>query len=189
MLLDLCASRGGFSTFGMIKLKGLWCVVVALICSVSAFAAEKRTTTGAVFVRDTSLPALGEAWRDPSGMIWGDMVPDLAGYPYKFPMTTHEKALNYCKSIGAGLPSVKDFTRLREYMGAAAGSANGYKPQVLPNLVYVEKNERPDGQTFWASEIHPKYDSNAFLFNGENGTITHAFRFGHQATIRCVYKH
>ena len=33
---------------------------------------ETRTTkTGAVFTRDDGQPKLGDAWRDPSGLIWG----------------------------------------------------------------------------------------------------------------------
>src|SRR5688572_17681015 len=62
-----------------------------------------------VFVRDTSNEKLGEAWRDESGMIWGDLVRQKNGSIY----INHYEATQYCKSIGATLPEVEDFVRLR----------------------------------------------------------------------------
>ena len=71
-----------------------------------------------VFTRDRSIPALGKAWKDPSGMIWGDIVRTALGTVNEM---DYSSAVEYCKRINAKLPSKEDFVRLREYMGAIPG--------------------------------------------------------------------
>lgn len=94
--------------------------------------------TGSVFVRDRTKKELGDAWRDESGLIWGDVVPaeDLPDRPG---MTHHSTAYRYCRSIGARLPTVADFIRLREYFGAKetadpSQKPEGYQSQLFPNF-------------------------------------------------------
>ena len=134
------------------------------------------------FTRDTSFPALGEAWKDPSGMIWGDIVKveDI------FTMN-HFQADLLCKKVGAELPSREDFVRLREYMGAVprSGSENGYKAQVLPHLLKYR---------FWTSSITPMISQKdtwfAEVFYGDLGLTGPAFRTdGFVYSTRCVSRH
>ncbi len=40
---------------------------------------QRTSNIGAVFVRDASIPALGEAYKDPSGLIWGSIVSTKMG--------------------------------------------------------------------------------------------------------------
>jgi len=116
-------------------------VVLTQICVGFAFAKETVvSTTGAVFVRDYTHPQLGEAWKDPSGMIWGDTVRD--GSEGKEML--HDEATKYCKTIGAQLPSREDFVRLRKYMGAK-----------YPNVVRYERRD-------YVGDTFPK----VFLFYG-----------------------
>src|SRR4051812_35489268 len=90
----------------------------------SAFAEdppEIRVSHGAngqdyVFTRDRRFPALGEAWRDPDGMTWGDLAKDSNGTILHM---SEPAAAEHCKSIGADLPTRTDFIRLRGYMGAS----------------------------------------------------------------------
>lgn len=122
---------------------------------------ETRTTkSGHAFTRNTSYPKLGEAWQDPTGMIWGDLVKTEASPILN--RVSHQEADDYCQSIGAVLPKVEDFKRLREYMGANAGSPEGYEPQILPNL----KDHK-----FWNEGVSRDYDGMAYYFNGTVGNI------------------
>ncbi len=159
------------------------------------------------FTSDASFPALGEAWKDPSGMIWGDIV-KKDGHPV---LMNQYQANSYCKSIAAELPSKEEFVRLREYMGAHHGNDEnynrvgaeikpGYTPQVLPNL--SEKNY------FWTSSICPldtdsssiscphgtKYASGDFgsfgyVFNSNSGFIGSGYSGGVTFSVRCVMKY
>ncbi|MCX6123615.1 MAG: hypothetical protein NTV34_02525 [Proteobacteria bacterium] len=101
---------------------------------------EPRTTlSGYVFARDTSNPKLGEAWRDPLGMIWGDIVLKADGSHARFNL---KDATEYCKNIGAQIPTVDDFGRLSDYLGRLVpGATAGYKPQILPNLTQTFEGE------------------------------------------------
>ncbi len=166
----------------------------------------RKTETGFVFIRDMSVPKLGEAWRDESGMIWGDIARNRDGsilytvQSSKYENELREKlgkpklaegtlgAKEYCESIGAQLPSGKlltgksDFERLREYMGADKGTLGwmipeGYKPQVLPNLEHF----------FWSSSVSPDDSFYAYyFFFGRNGGIYYFNRSNDSFSVRCV---
>ena len=136
---------------------------------------QTRTTkTGAVvFTCDSSHPKLGEAWRDPDGLIWGDIVlKDDRTVHYM----NHQDATNYCTSIGARLPSKEEFTSLREDMGARPGTKEGYSAQVLPNL---------SDYWFWSSSVYPSNAGYFYDFSGSNGNINYYFRSNDNA-VRCV---
>jgi len=113
-------------------------------------------------VKDTK--KFGEAWREPdskekNGVIWGDMAKDEHG---KIIFMNQEKAMDYCKKMGAELPRLEDFIRLSELLGSQPGTVqttkggvfSGYSPQILPNLVY----EKRGGSDFWSSTEHPRQD-------------------------------
>lgn len=155
----------------------------------------KTTKTGHIFVRDTNFPKLGEAWRDPSGTVWGNMVTKDDGSPR---FMTHGDAADYCKSIGAQLPSRADYTRLGQYMGfrwvpvqgVLGGPAQlytGFEPQVLPNLNYME-NGRVRTRYYWSSTLLPQDESNVYYFSGnDGGTESYSSRgSAYYSTVRCV---
>jgi hypothetical protein len=156
---------------------------------------EKRTTnTGHDFIRDISHPKLGEAWRDESGLIWGDIMKNGDGSVRKMVQSSEYMkqigrplpdgrlgAKEYCESIGARLPSEVEFTQLREYMGARSGRYEEYShhdDKILPNL----KNYR-----FWSSSVdpNPNYSDYAFAFGGYNGDIFYYYR-SRVSAVRCV---
>ena len=151
-----------------------------------AHGASAQETT---FTRDTSVAALGEAWRDPSGMIWGDIVKnddDSIRYMDQY------QAPTYCESIGARLPSRADFARLRGYMGATTAasesSGSGYTPQVLPNL-YRTADGLSVGNYFWSSSVHPDFSYEAYYFVGRSGVIYNYYRsFYSNVAVRCVVR-
>lgn len=166
-------------------------MMVDFILTGNAFANdEKRTTdTGAVFTRDRSHAALGEAWRDPDGLVWGDIVKNENGSArYMVQSSEYMKeigkslpnrtlgAKEYCERIGARLPSREEFTRLREYMGAQSGTDRGYSPQVLPNL---------SDRWFWSSSVYPNVSDVAYFFYGRYGYIYNYYRKYNYA-VRCV---
>ena len=157
--------------------------VNARIDKIMGNAPEKRTTTtGHVFIRDASQPQLGEAWRDESELIWGDIVKEADGIIIR--VMSYNKATAYCASIGARLPSKEEFTQLREYMGAKAkaGTNNEYSHhngKILPNL---------RGYQFWSSSLNPTSPIFfAFGFNGSNGDLNDMYHLiSGDYAVRCV---
>ncbi len=152
------------------KINGTLSFLFMVILTANAGADETRTSRGAdgqehIFTRDTSVPALGEAWRDESGVIWGDLVVHRTSVvpERSIRVTLHSVAAAYCDRIGAQLPSRTDFERLSEYLGATAASdREGYTPQILPNL----------DRYYWASWVHPDgYSDSPFYFDGRTGII------------------
>ena len=137
---------------------------------------ERETNTGAVFTCDDSYPDLGEAWRDPRGLIWGDVVivEDTDENPHYM---NYAEATDYCISIGARLPSRAEFTALRQDMGAQSGTYRGYTAQILPNLSYL--------YAFWSSSVYPQDPTEAYYFHGYNGYIGYRAR-DFRDEVRCV---
>ena len=132
---------------------------------------ESRTTTGAVFTCDTTHFLLGEAWRDPRRLIWGDSVKMADGTIHRM---NHHDATNYCASIGARLPSKKEFTLLREDMMDRVGTYKFFNPQILPNLF----------DWFWSSSVNPNNTDFGYAFLA-SGDILLDNR-SHHAAVRCV---
>lgn len=165
------------------KTFGAFLILGILICGrVSAEPETRTTTTGAVYTRDESMPALGEAWRDESGMIWGDIVKDRDGNV--LPMNQYE-AEEYCEKIGAELPTRDDFVRLRKSMGAtsndSAMESDGYSPQVLPHLGL--------DWWYWSSSIYDPFDPPfaAYGFFSFSGVISYAGRDKRHSYSTAVY--
>jgi hypothetical protein len=138
---------------------------------------------------------LGEAWEDPSGMIWGD-AKKTDGFPSD---TDHEEAMTYCYDNGAEGPSGyleeqngkngfpnqdSDFVRLRKYMGAKAPvwgfeKPIGYSPQVLPNLKWF---------WLWSTSVNPNDTSTVQIFGGSDGRIGPTYRIYKSFQVRCVVR-
>lgn len=111
------------------------------------------TESGAVFRRARTSPKLGDAWRDPSGMVWSAVVTDGAGKPVAM---TFDEARAYCAEHGASLPRKEDFERLRDYLATEPGYPRNPRPQVLVGL-----GTSGDRTYFWSSSPARGYDGEA----------------------------
>ncbi len=100
---------------------------------------ERVSSIGTIFTRDTSKPALGEAYRDPSGLIWGSIV-RLEGKVNKM---VQRDAESYCISSGARLPTRSDVYQLEKFLGE--GTTTGYSPFLVDGITEV----LPDFTTQW----------------------------------------
>jgi hypothetical protein len=118
-----------------------------------------------LFVLDQSIADLGEAWIDESGMLWGDVIKNIDG---SIRYLNHEEASEYCKNLGTILPSEDDYIRLRIYMGAKSDLYEGYKPQVLPNLLRVV-NGKEFSNFFWTSTTQLLHYHLAYVFGSKIG--------------------
>lgn len=138
-------------------------------------------STGEVFTKDTSIPELGDAYKDPSGNVWGD----IAKYPNGDKMAMNfDDANKYCKEIAektkqnVRLPSKDDFIELKKYLGS--GSPKKYSPltddgkETLPSL---------QNNGFWSSSENELFT--AYFFDGYGGDISYFYRFNKYA-VRCV---
>lgn len=139
----------------------------------------------------------GNAWRDPSGLVWGDLVVNEDGSPRYLDLQT---AQNFCNAFGARLPSGwpeeqnernggidSDFVRLAKYLGQQ--TAEGYTPQILPNLTQTcPEPERIVGRSFWSySSPGGSSPSQYYAFNGLNGEL-YPRKSDHKmlVLVRCV---
>ncbi|MEK6628388.1 MAG: hypothetical protein AABY53_07160 [Bdellovibrionota bacterium] len=144
-------------------------IIVALLIGLSSQAQEAETNeqeenfdsqmtgpddrisiSGAIFKRDHTIREMGEAYRDPSGLIWGSPAldkPERSGYRAAINLRQY-KAKAYCKSIGARLPTRAEVNRLAIYLGR--NTQYGFSPYIvntkeglLPGFPY---------STFWTSD-------------------------------------
>lgn len=152
----------------------------------SALPAEQRTSarTGNKFIKDTSIPELGEAIQDPSGLIWGEPAKQPNG---ELTEMNFADAKKYCRNLAwktkrnVRLPSVKGFIKLRDFLGN--GSTKGYSPlatdgnEVLPNLNH---------NWYWSSEKFGAFS--AYQFNGWDGDISWFSRESFTTPVRCVLR-
>ena len=134
------------------------------------------TQTGHVFTDRDDL-AQG-AWQDPSGMVWYN----TSDVPKSFDAANAD-----CEAKGLSLPHLRDFERLRSYMGASEYSHHGFSQQILPYL----------GNKFWSSSIcnavsfyPPTYVPGirlayAYGFDGSSGIIS-PFRRSDPLFFRCM---
>jgi hypothetical protein len=102
----------------------------------------RESQLGYKFTRDSSRSGLGLAYRDPSGLIWGDLVRCAdCNTIDKIAWVTYIEALIGCNRMAARLPTEEEIANLRFYLGY--GSPSGFnivssdeKLTVLPNLSY-----------------------------------------------------
>lgn len=164
----------------------------------------KTTATGHQFIRVkgdelsrigiNDVAKFGEAWRDESGAVWGDIAMKDDGTPL---FLNQPDADDYCKGLGAELPSGydesqngkngfpnqdSDFVRLAKYLGVQTAAGKGYQPQVLPHL--------DANGYFWSSSINPNVSFWAYCFDGTDGVVN---AFGgidvaRGSVVRCVVR-
>jgi hypothetical protein len=114
----------------------------------------------------TDHPELGEAWKDESGLIWGDEALD-AGGPRGNRLFQWE-AVSYCASIGARLPTKDEFERLAKFLGK--GGPTGYTAEILPHLT----NNANTTAAYWTSSFNPECPTTScpYFFYGDYGVST-----------------
>ncbi len=139
---------------------------------------QRVSNTGSIFFQDISVPALGEAYRDPSGLIWGSIVM-VQG---KVNTMNQFDADKFCKDGGTRLPAKEELEQLADYLGR--GTVQEYSPYLadgktdfLPGL---------SNHWFWSSSVLPKYSDWAYLFSGEYGIVFHDLRYKDDHAVRCV---
>lgn len=125
--------------------------------------------TGVIFTRDTSNSKLGEAYRDPSGLIWGEIMSQSMDY---------KNADKACKQIGARLPLIREFYDLRGFLGQHSYSTKqAYGPdEILPGL---------SGNLFWSSS--DGRSGSIQVFNGSTGDVAEAYSYK-PLSVRCVLR-
>jgi hypothetical protein len=117
-------------------------------------------TSGAEFKLDKSHPLLGVAYRDPSGLIWGELVKKDG----QIKVMKRKDAEKYCKSLGARLPTIGEIKALGKFLGK--DSPRGYDPyladgktEVFPGLasqwIWLDASSAPsfdDTNAAWGGE-------------------------------------
>ncbi len=133
---------------------------------------------------------LGESWRDPSGLVWGDLVKKADGSPNYMSWYAAE---TYCASKGARLPSQAEQKTLGIYLDALykistdgtfeydeSGNVlfrydyRGYQAKILPHIA---------DEWIWSNAPLPRDSDGAFVFNG--GGVYYGNRYVNGA-VRCV---
>ena len=150
--------------------------VTARIKKLSPTPVTRTTISGHKFTQVTDQSAFGNAWKDESGLIWGNLIVSSGGNAKSM---THQQAAAYCNSLSDGqhqylLPTKAQFEQLAKYLGA--GSDSGYNPEIIPNLI---------GNYFWSGSVDPDGSYYAYDFYGSNGYIFSYYR-NNNNSVRCV---
>lgn len=104
-----------------ISLSTFVCSLLLCVHAFACFEGEARTHEFSQnkFICDKSRPELGESFRAPDGLIWGEIVQKCATPSVCIEITADfEEASQFCKSIGARVPTRYDYISLVESMGA-----------------------------------------------------------------------
>ena len=139
------------------------------------------STSGPKYKRMEKQTKLGEAWRDSAYLVWGDVYHKNNDVI----QVNFQQAQEYCKNIGAKLPTAEDFVRLKISMGAShtdVKKKGDYSAQILPNLnvffsVWTSTSKTlPDGR------------KQAVLFQGMMGRFEEKDVNSKGVGVRCVMK-
>lgn len=115
---DICTVKGEIVGESDPVLKAKSVTIQAYADKNLAEETENNTVTsvnGCKFVRDTFNPALGEAWRSPRGIVWGDFEVNADGSPV---VLNSEEAIKFCAKKGTRLPSRADWNELIGCVGS-----------------------------------------------------------------------
>ncbi len=140
--------------------------------------ANHVSNAGAIFIRDTSIPALGKAYKDPSGLIWGSPIVTNG----QINRMTQSNAGKYCQDIGSRLPTKDEYIQLAKYLGAPQ-SYNPYltdgKTEILPDLSQYD---------FVSSSVQKNDPLNIYYFDGRSGNIVSFYHGSEDGfAVRCVF--
>lgn len=98
----------------MKKNKKTWVLAVLILLTVRASAEDNKkfrlTYGNVIYTPDTSNSALGTAFRDPAGLVWGEQYKN-SSYDYGMPVGLVQKT---CESIGARLPTLVELEKLKK---------------------------------------------------------------------------
>lgn len=135
---------------------------------------RRVSATGAAFERDSRFPELGDAFRDPRGLVWGEILNLKEGdekelVPGDGPVSSPNQlsAERHCASLGARLPTLAEFQHLyddfggRTYDGYFPWTAEDSRVPMLPKFV---------GYMFWSSTRDTE-GRRAAAFSGAFGAI------------------
>lgn len=169
--------------------------------------AIRMTKSGHIFEEDDTHIALGDAWKDERGVIWGDWVTDNSGRALQM---DHQDALEHCTRIGFDLPTQEEYTELGKDLSDSWNPPEpperygieliGYdsNQRILPHLTAEDDDHR--SYRFWAhyknrySSRNPNqvlsrryitfnaitgYASTSFSYSGDGGRFNRWF-------VRCV---
>ena len=143
---------------------------------------RRISKTGVIFQKTDAYPELGEAYSDPTGLIWGSLIP-ASSAPQGL---TPQAAAEACKRIGARLPTIEEFDQFARYLGA--DSPMGYDPHSVTD----KKDLLPElsGNSFWSSSGNESNHVND-AFTGESGMLFYII-WSEETTFtmsaRCVRK-
>lgn len=147
---------------------------------------DRVSIVGVRFSRDTSNPKLGLAFKDSrTGIIWGDNKDGLDGIV----SSPEADAEEYCRSIGAALPTMEQYAQLAVSLGY--GSTQGYSiinksnsgaSSVLPHI---------GNDYFYWTNSHYIYNKNyCFVYGSEYGGLDYLHKCDNSdnliAMTRCV---
>jgi hypothetical protein len=124
----------------------------------------RYSQSGAKFVRDTSVPALGVAYRDPSGLIWGSALKRDGKF---LTFSRYTDAITYCERGGVRLPDIKELEKLSGYLGT--GSANGFSNKAIDGLEMIPGLNGYSDQLGFYFMSATRGDYGEIYLNGRNG--------------------
>ena len=168
--------------------------LVAQSFSTSTGPGDTRTTiSGHKFTQVTNQSALGNAWKDESGLIWGDLITkdkmskeDIMNYCSGVSDTgpcymTQQRAGAYCNSLSDNqhqylLPTKAQFEQLAKYLGDGSDTGYNPEPKIIPNLIE---------NYFWSGSVFPAVSDSGYGFFGSDGIIGNGFR-SNCSSVRCV---
>lgn len=105
------------------------------------------TVMGCKFTRDNFNPALGETWKSPNGVVWGELELNTDGSPL---FANIVKANKVCSDKGGRLPTQEEWKEL-------AACFDGFKENTAPfTKLNVKKAWSLNGNDFFfAKTFHP----------------------------------
>lgn len=138
---------------------------------------ERISRSGARFIKDSSIPALGEAHQDPTGLIWGSIIVanDIPCY------MDYKQAIKFCHSLGVRLPSRGEYVILSAYLRGN----DGYSPYLQDGITDFLQFRTLE---FWSSEFAPPnadLPPFVYVFSSFDGSLRTSFLNGKSA-VRCV---
>jgi hypothetical protein len=161
-------------------------VVGILLSSVSYAADTYTTSTGAVFTQVQGPGTFGDAWKDPSGMMWssnqGKFENDQndANNLNQPPLLDAAQA---CAKIGGILPSLDNYKKLMSYF--ELDESQQFTKQGLKDLVALFPDTRSD--IWWTSSPSPEYPWDPAYFSSELGCKQlYDFRSQFEESVRCI---
>lgn len=135
---------------------------------------EAVSASGEKF-QQVSLAALGESWRDPSGLIWGEVVHvEESKNPQK---VSQDRAVEVCHEKGARLPTRAEYSQLRKWLTSGHGKKAAYRADILPGL---------DAGSFWTETSREGVETGAYIFHADDGDFSYEERSSEKALARCV---